>query len=167
MTKTAKIKSFALSLALAMTLAVPFAIAQTTEDGPRAKKDRGGRFERHGGRGGFRGFHNLDLTDAQKDQMKQIHENHRQTLAPLREQIRQKRQEIRQASEGGTFNESLVTQKLTEIAPLEAKLMAEQYRLRQETMSILTPEQKAKMEQSREQFKNRGERRERRQPSTR
>lgn len=168
MTKTGKIKSFAMSLALAATLAVPFAVAQTTDDAPRAKRDRGGRFERHGGRGGLMGFRNLDLTDAQKEQIKQIHENHRQALAPIREQIRQKRQEMRQASEGGAFNESLVTQKLTEIAPLEAKLMAERHRLHQETMSVLTAEQKTKLEQQREQFKNRfRERRERRQPSTR
>jgi Spy/CpxP family protein refolding chaperone len=72
-------------------------------------------------------------------------------MRPLMEQIRAKRMEIRQASEGGTFNEALVTQKLTEIAPLEAKMMGERSRLHQEMLSVLTPEQKAKLEQSREQ----------------
>ena len=100
------------------------------------------------------GFRNLDLSDAQKAQMKQIRESHSQSLRPIMEQIRAKRQEIRQASEGGTFNEALVTQKLTEIAPLEAKLQGEHFRLRQEMISVLTPEQKAKLDQSREQFKS-------------
>ena len=98
-------------------------------------------------------FRNLDLTDAQKAQMKQIRESHSQSLRPLMEQIRAKRQEIRQASEGGTFNEALVAQKLGEIAPLEAKLMGERSKLHQETLAVLTAEQKAKLEQSREQRK--------------
>jgi Spy/CpxP family protein refolding chaperone len=106
------------------------------------------------------GFSKLDLTDAQKAQIKQIHENHRQSIAPITEQIRAKRQEIRQASQGGTFNEALVAQKLSEIAPLEAKLMGEQFRIHQETLSVLTAEQKAKLDQMREQFKSKsGERR--------
>ena len=100
-------------------------------------------------------FGNLDLTDAQKAQMKSIRESHDQSIRPLMEQIRAKRQEIRQANEGGTFNEALVTQKLTEIAPLEAKMMGEQFRLHQEMLSVLTAEQKAKLEQSREQRKSR------------
>ena len=71
------------------------------------------------------------------------------------EQIRAKRQEIRQVNQGSTFNESLVAQKLTEIAPLEAKLMGEQFRTHQEMLSVLTADQKAKLEQQREQQKTR------------
>jgi protein CpxP len=171
MTKTGKIKAFVMSLALAAAVAIPVAYAQTTEEGPKAKRDRGGRFERHGGRGGMRGgmmgFRNLDLTDEQKAQIKQIRENHRQAMTPIMEQIRQKRQEIRQASQDGSFNESLVAQKLAEIAPLEAKMMAERARIHQETMSVLTAEQKAKLEEQRQQRHNRfKERRERRQSAT-
>ena len=98
-------------------------------------------------------FRNLDLTDAQKTQMKQIRESHSQNLRPLMEQIRAKRQELRQASQGGTFNEALVTQKLSEIAPLEAKLMGEQFKTHQEMLSVLTADQKTKLEQLREQQK--------------
>jgi protein CpxP len=95
----------------------------------------------------MRGFRNLDLTDAQKTQLKQMRETHRQSLGPLMTEIRTKRQEIRQSSQGGTFDEALVRQKLIEIAPLEAKLMAERRRLHQEMLSVLTPDQKAKVEQ--------------------
>ncbi len=103
--------------------------------------------------GGF--FRQLNLTDDQKAKMKQIRESFAQSNKPLRDQLRAKRQELRQASEGGTFNEALATQKLTEIAPLEAKLMASQHNLHQEMLSVLTAEQKAQLEQSRAQFKAR------------
>lgn len=72
------------------------------------------------------------------------------------EEIRTRRQEIDKASQSGTFNEALVTQKLTEIAPLEAKLMGERFKAHEQMLAILTPDQKAKLEQSREQFKSRG-----------
>ena len=96
-------------------------------------------------------FRNLDLTDAQKAQMKSIRQSHSQSMRPLAEQMRAKRKEIREASAGGTVNEALVAQKLSEIAPLEAKLMSERSRIHQEMLSVLTAEQKAKLEQQREQ----------------
>ena len=70
-------------------------------------------------------FRQLNLTEDQKTKMKQIRETFAETNKPLREQLRAKRQELRQANEGGTFNEALATQKLTEMASLEAKLMGE------------------------------------------
>ncbi|MEK6299714.1 MAG: Spy/CpxP family protein refolding chaperone [Acidobacteriota bacterium] len=157
MSKLSRIKKVAIAAVMAIAVAVPIAIAQSTEHG--SDRGRTGHPGDHGGRGGregrgMMGFGNLDLTDAQKTQMKQIRESHSQSLRPIMEQIHAKRQELRQASEGTTFNETLVTQKLTEIAPLEAKLQGEHFRLRQEMISILTPEQKAKLEQSRDQFKS-------------
>jgi protein CpxP len=104
-------------------------------------------------RSGF--FRQLNLTDDQKAKMKQIRESFAQSNKPLREQLRAKRQELRQASEGGTFNEALATQKLTEMASLEAKAMGERFKLHQEMLSVLTPEQKAQLEQQKAQFKAR------------
>ena len=75
-------------------------------------------------------------------------------IRPLMEQIQAKRRELRDANQSGSFNEALATQKLTEIAPLEAKLMGERFKLHQQMLSVLTAEQKTKLEQSREQFKN-------------
>jgi protein CpxP len=103
--------------------------------------------------GGF--FRGLNLTDDQKAKIKTIRESFAERNKPLREQLRAKRQELRQASEGGTFNEALATQKLTEMASLEAKLMGEEFKLHQETLSVLTAEQKAQLEQSKAQFKAR------------
>ena len=153
MSKLSRIQKVAIVAVMAIAVAVPVAIAQSTDAGA---KGRGGHWSEHGGRGGrdMMGFRNLDLTDAQKAQMKQIRESHSQTLRPIMEQIHAKRQEIRQASQGGAFNEALVTQKLTEIAPLEAKLQGEQRRVHQEMLAVLTPDQKVKLEQAREQLKS-------------
>jgi protein CpxP len=104
-------------------------------------------------RGG--GFSQLNLTDDQKAKMKQIRESFAATNKPLHEQLRAKRQELRQANEGGTFNEALATQKLTEMAGLQAKLMGERMRLHQEMLTVLTAEQKAQLEQRKAQFKTR------------
>src|ERR1043166_8539790 len=105
-------------------------------------------------------FRQLNLTEDQKAKMKQFRETFAQTNKPLIDQLRAKRQELRQANEGGTFNEALATQKLTEMASLEAKLMGERFKLHQESLSVLTAEQKAQLEQSKAQYKkNRGKRR--------
>jgi Spy/CpxP family protein refolding chaperone len=98
-----------------------------------------GRHPHH--RRGF-GFEKLNLTDAQKAGMKQVRENHKASLSALREQLQSKHRELRQATNGDSFNEALATQKLAEMAPLEAKLMAERFAMRQEVMNILTPDQR-------------------------
>ena len=103
--------------------------------------------------GGAMMFKGINLTDEQKAQMKQISQSFRERNKPLREQLRAKRQELRQAGEGGTFDEALATQKLTETAGLQAKLMGEQFKLRQEMLAVLTPEQKTQLEQKRAEFK--------------
>ena len=157
-----RVKTFAIAIISAIALAASIAVAQTVNQGTQ----QGTPTERHGGRGEHKGqgwggmreggfFKQLNLTEDQKAKIKQIRDNYAQTNKPLRDQVRAKRQELRQASEGGTFNEALATQKLTEIAPLEAKLMGEQQKLHQEMLSVLTAEQKAQLEQSRAQFKGR------------
>jgi len=157
-----RFKKLAIASVSAIVLAGSIAVAQTVTPNqtPQQMERHGGqgRWGKHGGRGGMREggfFRQLNLTDDQKAKMKQIHESFAERNKPLREQLRAKRQELRQASEGGTFNEALATQKLTEMASLEAKLMGEEFKLHQETLSVLTAEQKAQLEQSKAQFKER------------
>jgi Spy/CpxP family protein refolding chaperone len=158
-----RIKTVAIATLSAIALAASIAIAQTVttdqsnQQGTRTER-RAFRGEHKGhGWGGMRGgiFKQLNLTEDQQAKIKQIRENSATQNKPLREQLRAKRQELRQASEGGTFNEALATQKLTEIAPLEAKMMGEQAKLHQEMLSVLTAEQKAQLEQAKAQFKTR------------
>jgi len=186
MKKLGKIKTLTIASLSAVALAAPIAFAQTagtttTQDPQQATgqrhgghgkgwgrggSDREGREGRGGWgkRGGMGGmmFGGVNLTDDQKAKMKQIGESFRARTQSLHQQLRAKRQELRQASEGGTFNEALATQKLQESASLQAKLMGEQFRMRQEMLGVLTPEQKTQLEQKRAEFKakraNHGER---------
>ena len=166
MKTSGRFKTVAIATLSAIVLAASIAVAQsvaTDKDkgqGSRPEwRGRGQGERRSHGWGGMRGvfFKQLNLTEDQKAKIKQIRESFAATDKPLREQLRAKRQELRQASEGGTFNEALATQKLTEMAGLEAKLMGERFKLHQETLSVLTAEQKAQLEQSKAQFKARRE----------
>jgi protein CpxP len=177
MKKTSKLYALALAALFAVGSVGTYALAQSgagqndqTKPGAGRRGFGEGRGQRgpgrHGrgqfgqfGQSGMMGLHGLNLTDAQKAQIKQLHETHRQNTQSVRAELRTKMQELRQANESGTFNEALAAQKLAETAPLRAKLMADQFKLRQETLALLTPEQKTQFEQMRERFKtNRGER---------
>ena len=172
MKKLGRIQTLAVAGLSALALATPVALAQTagneqsgqtTRAERRGKGERGGRHGRRGGgkfgrRGGhFGGFRGIELTDAQKASMKQLRESFGERTKSLREQLRAKRQELRQAESGTTFNEALAAQKLTEAAGLQAKLMAEQFKLRQDSLALLTPEQKTQLEQRRQQREQRRE----------
>jgi protein CpxP len=150
-----KLTSFALPAVMAFTLAMP-AFTQSADQGgqsPEPGKQRFGGFHGRHGRGGGDGLERLNLTEAQKTQMKQIRESYRERTQSLHQELRAKKQELRQANQGATFNEGLATQVLTESAALEAKLMGERFKMRQEMMALLTPEQKNQLEQRREQHR--------------
>ena len=169
MKKLGKIKIMTIAALSALALSVPVVLAQTTGTTQDKQVTRGERGERHGrgkewgGRGeGMHGgmFRGITLTDDQKAKIKQIGQSFRESTKSLRQELQTKRQALRQASEGGTFDQASTTQKLTEMAGLEAKLMGERFKMRQETLSVLTAEQKTQLEQKRAEFKARkGERR--------
>ncbi len=180
MKKLANFKMLVLVSLSSILLVASAVFAQTGTGTTAGDRDKGraewrtrGRGQGREGdhRGGFMGgpmFEKLNLTDDQKARMKQIRESFSERTKSLREQLRANRQDLRQAEQGGTFNEALATQKLTEGAGLQAKLMGEQFKLRQEMLAVLTPEQKTQLDQMRQQFKSskgewkghRGERRE-------
>ncbi len=163
-----KLGKFKVILAIAslsaVALAASIAVAQSVKTD---RSNQQGRRHEWRGEGMKRGFHDgrgafnrLNLTDDQKAKMKQIRESFAERNKGLLAELKAKRQELRQASEGGTFNEALATQKLTETAGLQAKLMGERFKLHQEMQTVLTAEQKAQFEQMKAQFKtHRGGRR--------
>jgi protein CpxP len=161
MKKLGKFKILAIATLSAIALAASIGVAQavkTARHGQQSRAEWRGRGERkdHGWgemQGAF--LHRLNLTDDQKAKIKQIRESAASGNKPLREQLQAKRQELRQATEGATFDEALVTQKLTEMAGLQAKLMGEEFKLHQDMQSVLTAEQKAQLEQLKAQFKTR------------
>ena len=185
MKKLGKFKTLTIASLSAIALATPIALAQQSGTDQKQSQSAEQGHERHGKGFGRRGefgqrgehgpgmrggmFRGITLTEDQKARVKQIHESFQTRTQGLHEQLRAKRQEIRQASEGGTFNEALATQKLQEAAVLEAKLMGERFKMQQELESVLTAEQKTQLEQKRAEMKakraefkaNRGQRGER------
>lgn len=157
MKRLSRIKTLAFASLAAVAVAAPVAIAQDGGEGGQ-EKPRGERgFGKRGGhRGGF-GFRGVDLTDEQQTRLKAIRDSFAERTKPLHEQLRAKRQELRQAEQGTSFNESFAAQKLTEAASIEARLMAERFRLRQESLSVLTAEQRQQMEQRRQEREQRRE----------
>lgn len=163
MKRLGKIKLLAIGSLSAIVLVASIAVAQSVKT-DQANQQTPRREWR--GRGEKRGFHRggafarLNLTDDQKAKMKVVRESFAERNKGLLADLKTKRQELRQASEGGTFNEALATQKLTEMAGLQAKLMGERFKLHQEMGNLLTAEQKAQLDQMKAQFKDhRGKRR--------
>jgi protein CpxP len=170
MKKLGRIHKLGLAGLSALALAAPVALAQTAggeqsgqkaraehgmHRGHRGGKRGGGEF---GGRGGhFGALRGVELTDAQKASLKQLRQTFGERTKSLREQLHAKRGELRQAESGTTFNEAVATQKLTEVASLQAKLMAEEFKLRQDSLALLTAEQKAQLEQRKQQREQRRE----------
>ena len=173
MKKLGKIRTLAIASLSAAALAAPIALAQTTSTNQESQTTTQGEGQGRGHRkgkgwgdhkglgarrhhmGGMRGgmFRGITLTDDQKAKMKQISESFRERTKSLHEELRAKHQELRQAADGATFNESLATQKLQETAGLQAKLMGEQFKMRNELKAVLTAEQRAQIEQKRSEFK--------------
>jgi len=150
-----RLKSFALPALMACTLSTP-AFAQSADQGGQPQepgKQNFGRFHGRHGRGESHVWQRLSLTEAQKKQMKQIREGYRERTQSLEQELRAKKEQLRQANQSDTFNEALATQVLTESAALRARLMGERFKMRQEMVALLTPEQRSQLEQMREQHK--------------
>src|ERR1051325_3290929 len=116
MKKPGKFKLLAIASLSAVVLTIgSIAVAQSVKTGRGDGQGRRGAWRGKGMRGGFGGerlFARLNLTDDQKAKIKQARQSFKESNKPLFDHLRSKRQELRQASEGGTFNEALATQKL-------------------------------------------------------
>ena len=154
----------ALALAVALAGLIGFAQQQGTP-GPGGQERHGRGEGREGFRGGFGGggfFENLNLTDAQKEQMKQIAERYHQSFVAKRGQgVRGERREFDPLSDA-PFDEAAVraaaqrrANEMVEMEVARAHMMYEMY-------NVLTPEQKAQLatehrerEQKRQEWRSR------------
>lgn len=159
-----------LAASLLLTGVVGFAQQETQqEQGGRergAKQWRGDK-GRHGMRGGFGGrfFEKLNLTDAQKEQMKQIAMRYRESAKAQRQQRGERRGGGGfDALTDGTFNEAAVRAAAQARANAQVEREVMHARMMSEMYAILTPEQKAQLAAERqERQQRRQERRSRRQ----
>ncbi|HEY6189508.1 MAG TPA: Spy/CpxP family protein refolding chaperone [Pyrinomonadaceae bacterium] len=173
MTKTKMISGV---LAFLIGLATPGLVALGQDAGAAegAGQREGQRGERRWHRGGKRGGHdmrgglgrfarNLNLSDAQKQQMQQIAGRYRQANESLREQFRAQHKDEFGSFGDGTFNEAAIRSAAQARANLQVEMAVSRARMMSEMYAVLTPEQKTQLAQQREQWKQKmNERRARR-----
>lgn len=140
------------ALTLSATLAFAAPQGNTTEEGKKFEGKRG----RHGQRGGHRGdraFAKLNLTDAQKAQMQALREQFREQNAPLFEQLRQARTDLKTAREA---NDTARLESLRgSLQSLQTQFKAAKKAHREQLLTILTPEQRAQLEAAKAERRNR------------
>jgi periplasmic protein CpxP/Spy len=103
----------------------------------------------HGMRGPMMEFWaaKLDLTDAQKAQLKTIMQKEKPTIKPLFQQSHQIELQMRQYAEG-TYDEAKVRALATQKAQVEAELEVQKTRIHNEMFQVLTPDQQTKMKEA-------------------
>jgi Spy/CpxP family protein refolding chaperone len=87
----------------------------------------------------------LDLTDAQRTQMKSILSKEKSTIHPLMQQLAQGNQQMRQLEEASTFDEGKVRTLATQQSQTMTELMVQKARIKSEMVQVLTPDQKTKL----------------------
>ena len=131
-----------LGAGLALLLMVGFAVSQEAGIGPGSRH--------HGGFGrGPLGFFTkaLDLTDAQKAQIKQIIANEKPTLHPLMVQEGQAHQQMMQLVTSGKFEESQAQTIISQETQIHSQIELEHARIMSQAYQILTSDQKTKFAQ--------------------
>lgn len=102
----------------------------------------GGRMGMGSGRHFTRFAKALNLTDAQKEQVKAILETEREKVAPLQKQLSENREKLRQAVEATPFDEAAVRTLAASQSEARTELMVSRARVQSRIFALLTPEQK-------------------------
>lgn len=153
-----KVTAIILTVVLAaMGAMMVFAQDSTSTDGKKKFGKRG----HHGKRGGERGnrgggkgmmLRGLNLSDAQKAQVKQIMETSRENTKSVHEQMKANRQQLKAISANGNFNQSQIQSLANLQGTLHAQMLVEKERVKSEIYQILTTEQKAKAAEMKANF---------------
>ena len=100
------------------------------------------------GRGGFGGpmalLRQLDLTDEQRAQVRQVMESHRDELRAVGERVMAAHRAQEDAVTAPQFDEQVIRAKSAELAAVEADAAVLRAKLHSEVFALLTPEQQAK-----------------------
>jgi len=168
-----KLKRIIVGGVLAAVVALAGAVGlaqQTPQQGPEGQGNqergwhRGGKGRGHRGGFGGRMFESLNLTDAQKEQIRQIAERYHEAFKAQRQEGRGERRGGFDAFSGGTFDEAAVRAAAQARANAQVEREVARARMMHEMYNVLTPEQKAQLAAERQQRQQRRqERRARRQ----
>jgi periplasmic protein CpxP/Spy len=130
--------------ALAVMLGAAIAKSQTA-DAPAPPPMHGHEFGMQGHMMGFFAKY-LDLSDAQREQMKAVMQKERPTLKPLMQQLRQAHEQLKPYEEG-TYDEVKVRALAAQQTQTVAELTVQETRIHNELFQLLTPDQQAKMKE--------------------
>jgi protein CpxP len=101
----------------------------------------------------------LDLTDAQREQIRTILESHKNEFKPVAERMIVARQELNDAVTAGVVDEAAIRGAAAKVAAVEADAAVMRAKVHAEVFAVLTPEQQAKARelkaQARERLKQR------------
>lgn len=119
----------------------------------------------HGSKHGKMGMHDgfgkmaekLNLTDAQKTQMQETHQAFRTENEALFNAMRDTREQLREARQSG--NTALASTLAATAEQQRAELKVKKDALHERTLQLLTPEQRAQMEEMKAQRAERGKQR--------
>lgn len=108
-----------------------------------------GRGPGFGGPGSALMLRGLDLTEAQREQVRQLSQQNREQLRGLMDRLRAAQEARRQAVEAVPFNEPQVRAAMKELSDIEADLAVAQARLQSDIHALLTAEQQQRLQQLR------------------
>jgi protein CpxP len=151
LTRTTKLLTAALAV---ITLGLgSIAMAQPEGGGGR----RGGHHFGRGGPGGP-GFplRQLDLTDAQRDQVKAIFDSHKDEFQAIGERLKTARQAQVAAIETQPLDESAIRAKTTDLSAVEADAAVLRAKVHAAVFQVLTPEQQEKAKALKAEREKRG-----------
>jgi Spy/CpxP family protein refolding chaperone len=162
MVKQQRIVLLAAGLAGALVAAVLLVgtMAEVAAQGPGGPGRPGiGRGDHFGGRGVALGLEGVDLTEAQREQVRAVADQHRDEIRGLLDRAAEARRTLALSVERGQVDETAAT----EVGAATAALALAEARQRAEVLQLLTPEQRAELQKRREareeRFAARGERR--------
>lgn len=135
-----RFRSLAWGVALVALLATSVAYAQ---------EPPGGGFGGRGGRGFGPGgpglaLNELNLTDAQREQVREIRGRYREQIQTLSRRLGDLTAKQRQAIETVPLNETLITSATQDMTQAEVEVAIQEARINADIWSVLTPEQQAK-----------------------
>ena len=100
-------------------------------------------------------FRGLDLTDAQRDQIRTLTEQYRASTEALREQLRNARDAQQAALATNPVNEGQIRAATQALAAVQGEVAIMGARLRADAMTLLTPDQRAAFEARRAEIEER------------
>jgi Spy/CpxP family protein refolding chaperone len=106
-----------------------------------------------------RAFEQLGLSDAQRDQLRSLSENHRSATEPLREQVRTAQQTLANTKPDDPNYATVTAEARRNLDTARQQLRDQQEQFRSQTQAVLTPEQRNSLEARRAERRERMEER--------